>query len=148
MIDELFQGYLPARVILLEGEVEEMVDSICRFLEFLQSTGRISEDSDPTADMIAHAERHIEDVEELIEEFNAGAGGPGLDFSPGSWGEYPAVGRERGYPATPGRILIGSIAHPRGRCHKRAESAGSGAWARCCAGISPIAAGPAQRWPR
>lgn len=71
-IDEMLFGYLPARVFLVEDEVDQVLDVITRFLEFLEAEGSMAKGSDRAADLAAHLESHREDFRQSMEDPETG----------------------------------------------------------------------------
>lgn len=78
MIDELVQSYIPAKLVLVDVEAADVVDSLALFLDFLAETGRISTDSDPVDDLVAHAESHIDDMQAAMND--PSVGGPAKEI--------------------------------------------------------------------
>lgn len=71
-VDDFFLGYLPAKVLLSEEQVGETVEAICSFFDFLEDIGELTEDSDPARELVAHAESHIAEIEELMADPSTG----------------------------------------------------------------------------
>lgn len=65
-VDDLLLGYLPAKVLLEPDQAREVVTSIGLFFEYLETTGRMAEDSDPADDLVAHIEGHVDEFLEAM----------------------------------------------------------------------------------
>lgn len=73
MVDDLIQGYLPAKAVLLEDEAYEVAETICQFFRFLEETGLSSRESDPAEELIFHLVSHIpEFVEDMADPYSGG----------------------------------------------------------------------------
>lgn len=73
MVDDLIQGYLPAKAVLFEDEAYEVAQTICQFFRFLEATGLSFDDSVPAEDLVVHLESHIPDfVEDMADPYTGG----------------------------------------------------------------------------